>query len=52
MNHEIPTLPPLILMGAFVMAEDKPQSLFEFTVAEAANDWQPVNDGVMGGVSG
>lgn len=38
-------------MGAFVMAEDKPQSLFEFTGADAAKDWQPVNDGVVGDVS-
>lgn len=52
MNHKLPTLPLLILMGAFVMAEDKPQSLFEFTGADAAKDWQPVNDGVMVGVSG
>ncbi|MBX3448651.1 MAG: hypothetical protein KF777_03780 [Planctomycetaceae bacterium] len=51
MNHKLPTLPLLILMGAFVMAEDKPQSLFEFTGADAAKDWQPVNDGVVGDVS-
>lgn len=51
MNHEMPTLPPLILMGAFFMAEDKPQSLFEFTGADAAKDWRPVNDGVVGDVS-
>lgn len=33
------------------MAEDKPQTLFDFTGADAANEWQSVNDGVMGGVS-
>ena len=33
------------------MAEDTPQPLFDFTGADAANDWQAVNDGVMGGVS-
>jgi monofunctional biosynthetic peptidoglycan transglycosylase len=33
------------------MAEDIPETLFEFTGADAAKDWQSVNDGVMGGVS-
>ncbi len=33
------------------MADDKPQVLFEFTGADAAAEWQAVNDGVMGGVS-
>ena len=33
------------------MADDKPQPLFEFTGADAAKEWQAVNDGVMGGVS-
>lgn len=33
------------------MADDTPQTLFEFTGADAAKDWQTVNDGVMGGVS-
>ena len=33
------------------MADDKPQVLFEFTGADAAKEWQAVNDGVMGGVS-
>lgn len=51
MNHKLLTLPLLILMGSFVMAEDKLQSLFDFTGAEASKEWQPVNDGVMGGVS-
>ena len=41
----------LILMGSFVMAEESPQSLFDFTGADAAKEWQNVNDGVMGGVS-
>jgi len=41
----------LILMRSFAMAEDKPQNLFEFTGADAAKEWQNVNDGVMGGVS-
>jgi NADH dehydrogenase [ubiquinone] 1 alpha subcomplex assembly factor 1 len=51
MNHKLLTLPLLILMGSFVMAEDKLQSLFDFTGNEASKEWQPVNDGVMGGVS-
>ncbi len=33
------------------MADDKPQVLFEFAGADAAKEWQTVNDGVMGGVS-
>ena len=33
------------------MADDKPQVLFEFAEADAAKEWQTVNDGVMGGVS-
>lgn len=41
----------LLLSGAFLMADDKPQVLFEFAEADAAKEWQAVNDGVMGGVS-
>ncbi len=44
-------LPLLILMGSFVMAEDSPQTLFDFTGADSAKEWQNVNDNVMGGVS-
>ncbi len=44
-------LPLLILMGSFVMAEESPQTLFDFTGADAGKQWQTVNDGVMGGVS-
>lgn len=51
MNHKLLTLPLLTLMGSFVMGEDKSQSLFDFTGNEASKEWQPVNDGVMGGVS-
>lgn len=51
MIHKMLTLPLLILTGSFVMAEDTPLTLFDFTGAEAAKDWQTVNDGVMGGVS-
>jgi len=40
-----------ILMGSFVMAEDTLKVLFDFTGADAAKEWQTVNDGVMGGVS-
>ena len=39
------------VMGSFVMAEDTPQYMFDFTGADAAKEWQNVNDGVMGGVS-
>ena len=51
MIHKMLTLPLLILMGSFVMAEDTPTTLFDFTGADAAKEWQTVNDGVMGGVS-
>jgi len=40
-----------LLMVTTAMAEDTPQPLFDFTGANAAKDWQTVNDGVMGGVS-
>jgi NADH dehydrogenase [ubiquinone] 1 alpha subcomplex assembly factor 1 len=43
--------PLLILMGSSVMAEDTSQTLFDFTGADVAREWQTVNDGVMGGVS-
>ena len=51
MIHKMLALPLLILMGSFVMAEEKPLTLFDFTGADAAKDWQTVNDRVMGGVS-
>jgi len=51
MIHKMLALPLLILTGSFVMAEESPQKLFEFTGADAAKEWQAVNDGVMGGVS-
>jgi monofunctional biosynthetic peptidoglycan transglycosylase len=33
------------------MADDTPKALFDFTGTDAANEWQTINDGVMGGVS-
>ena len=39
------------LMVTTVMADDTLQPLFDFTAADAAKEWQTVNDGVMGGVS-
>ncbi|MBX7106241.1 MAG: CIA30 family protein [Gemmataceae bacterium] len=33
------------------MADDKPQKLFDFTGTDAAQEWQVINDGLMGGVS-
>jgi monofunctional biosynthetic peptidoglycan transglycosylase len=45
------TLLLLFQMGSFVMADDKPQLLFDFTGTDAAKEWQTVNDGVMGSVS-
>lgn len=44
-------LPLLLLVGSFAMAEDTLQLLFDLTGADAAKEWQPVNDGVMGCVS-
>ena len=40
-----------LLMVTTAMAEDTPHTLFDFTGADAAKEWQTVNDGVMGGVS-
>ena len=40
-----------LLMVTTAMAEDTPQTLFDFTGADSAKEWQAVNDGVMGGVS-
>ncbi len=51
MIHKILASPLLILMGSFVMTEDAPHTLFDFTGADAAKEWLNVNDGVMGGVS-
>jgi NADH dehydrogenase [ubiquinone] 1 alpha subcomplex assembly factor 1 len=51
MSHRLLPLPLLILLGSFVMAEEKPEVLFDFTNPDAAKEWQTVNDGVMGGVS-
>ncbi len=39
------------LMVTTVMADDTQQTLFDFSEADAAKEWQTVNDGVMGGVS-
>ena len=41
----------LLAFGAFTMAADTMQSLFEFAGADSAKEWQTVNDGVMGGIS-
>lgn len=41
----------LLVLGSTLMADDTPKVLFDFTGADAAKEWQNVNDGVMGGVS-
>ena len=41
----------LLILGSSVMAEDTPKTVFDFSGADAAKEWQTVNDGVMGGVS-
>ena len=41
-----------LVVGTTVMsADDTPHPLFDFTGADAAKEWQNINDGVMGGVS-
>lgn len=40
-----------LVLGTGLMAEEKPRTLFDFAGADAAREWQTVNDGVMGGVS-
>ena len=51
MIRKMRAFPLLLFLGAYVMADDTPRVLFEFTGADAAKEWQTVNDGVMGGVS-
>lgn len=41
----------MLLVAGTVMGEDISRVLFDFTGADAAKEWQLVNDGVMGGVS-
>ena len=41
----------LFVLGSSLMADDTPKVLFDFTGADAAKEWQTINDGVMGGVS-
>jgi hypothetical protein len=41
----------LFALGSSLMADDSPKVLFDFSGADAAKEWQTVNDGVMGGVS-
>ena len=41
----------VLLTGSMVMADEPLKVLFDFTGADAAKEWQAVNDGVMGGVS-
>ena len=38
-------------MVASLMADDTQRTLFDFSGADSAKEWQTVNDGVMGGVS-
>lgn len=40
-----------LLMMKTAMSDDSLQPLFDFNGADAAKEWQTVNDGVMGGVS-
>ena len=41
----------LFMVTTTMGADEKPKVLFDFTKADAAKEWQTVNDGVMGGVS-
>lgn len=47
----IPSTLLLFALGSSLMADDTARSLFDFTAADAAREWQNINDGVMGGVS-
>ena len=40
----------LFVLGASLMADDTPKTVFDFSGTDAAKEWQTVNDGVMGGV--
>ena len=56
MNHNIPLLPALLTVLSLslvtpALADDDGRMLFDFARPDAAQAWQPVNDGVMGGVS-
>lgn len=56
MSHQTylaPTLLALLLCGitSASMAGDGERILFDFSKPDATHAWQPVNDGVMGGVS-
>ncbi len=41
----------VLFCGNLLMAKETLQPLFEFSGESASREWQPVNDGVMGGVS-
>jgi NADH dehydrogenase [ubiquinone] 1 alpha subcomplex assembly factor 1 len=41
----------LIILGSSLMADDTPKVLLDLAGADAAKEWQTINDGVMGGVS-
>jgi monofunctional biosynthetic peptidoglycan transglycosylase len=47
------TVPVILLCGSSALAakDDKERVLFAFDKADAARQWQTVNDGVMGGLS-
>jgi monofunctional biosynthetic peptidoglycan transglycosylase len=47
----VQALPLLLSLGSLVMANEKTETLFDFSGTEPAKGWQTVNDGVMGGVS-
>ncbi len=40
-----------LVMVSTVMSEEETKVLFDFTGADAAKEWENINDGVMGGVS-
>lgn len=51
MNHYHLVLALLSLIVVTPAIADEPRVLFDFTKPDDAQAWQPVNDGVMGGVS-
>ena len=53
LTHLLPAILVVLSMSIAIpaVAEEQPRTLFDFSKPDAAQAWQPVNDGVMGGVS-
>jgi hypothetical protein len=53
LTHLLPAILAVFSLSLTVpdVADDSGRTLFDFAKPDAAQAWQPVNDGVMGGVS-